>query len=76
MQFYLNPERESDNWALPDAEVFWADAGAFEHWDEEELPAGYYWWVCLPGCLPDSDPSGPFKSAEEAIKDAREMYGD
>lgn len=20
----------------------------------------WYWWSCFPGCLPDSDPIGPF----------------
>lgn len=31
---------------------------------------GWYWWTCCPGCLPDSDASGPFESEEEAIQDA------
>ena len=35
---------------------------------------GYYWRICLPGCMPDSDPSGPFKTWEDALKDARETY--
>jgi hypothetical protein len=33
-------------------------------------PAGWYWWACLPGCLPDGDATGPFKSAAEAYHDA------
>jgi hypothetical protein len=33
-------------------------------------PSG--WWACLPGCLPDSDASGPFKTATEAYRDAME----
>src|ERR1017187_2208461 len=24
------------------------------------LEAGWYWWSCFPGCLPDSEPNGPF----------------
>lgn len=34
------------------------------------LPAGWYWWACFPGCMPDGDPSGPFETEEEAIEDA------
>ncbi len=26
---------------------------------------------CFPGCLPDSDPIGPFPTEEEALEDAR-----
>lgn len=37
----------------------------------EPCGAGFYWWSCLPGCLPDSDPHGPFDTEEEAIEDAR-----
>jgi hypothetical protein len=33
--------------------------------------SGYAWfyWFCQPGCLPDSEPFGPFKSYSEAIDD-------
>ena len=33
---------------------------------------GYYWWSCFPGCLPDSEPLGPFDTEEDAIADSRE----
>ena len=32
----------------------------------------WYYWYCFPGCLPDSDPIGPFDTEEEAIEDARD----
>lgn len=32
---------------------------------------GWYWWACFPGCLPDSDPIGPFATEEEALADAQ-----
>jgi hypothetical protein len=32
--------------------------------------AGWYWQACYPGCLPDSDPIGPFPTEEEAMADA------
>jgi hypothetical protein len=56
--YYSNPERESDPHALPDLEVF-------------QLPGkkGWYWWVCFPGCLPDSEPQGPFDTEKEALAD-------
>lgn len=35
-----------------------------------ECDPGYYWHACLPGCLPDGEPIGPFASADEAQADA------
>jgi hypothetical protein len=61
-QHYLNPEDESHPHRLPNLEVF------FE--------SGWYFWFCLPGCLPDSEQEGPFDSETEALADAREQYGD
>lgn len=88
-QFYIDPARETDKWSLPDGEAFYADAGEWAydangercdtHADDEEQEvngAGWYWWVCLPGCMPDSDPHGPFETEEAAIADAREFYGE
>jgi hypothetical protein len=37
--------------------------------DGGTLGEGWYWWSCFPGCLPDSDPFGPFKTEREAIDD-------
>ena len=34
-----------------------------------DLEPGFYWWSCAPGCLPDSDPQGPFTSEQDAIED-------
>ena len=34
---------------------------------------GHYWQSCFPGCLPDSDPIGPFTTESEAISDAQEV---
>ena len=40
--------------------------------------AGWYWWACFPGCLPDGDgePSGPFATEDDALEDAREGFDD
>jgi hypothetical protein len=37
---------------------------------------GWYWAACFPGCIPDSDFSGPFNTYEEAVEAAREFYND
>ena len=73
-QFYTDGARETDPYALPDAETFYVtpldaaynlenldhDEGAITEW-------GWYWW----SCLPDSDAFGPWPTEEAAIKDAR-----
>lgn len=59
-------------------EVFWDDAdepkwgGEPRNYDGEGQPVkpGWYWWACLPGCLPDGEPSGPFSSSHRALADA------
>ncbi len=35
-----------------------------------ELGPGWYWWPCTFGCLPDSDPTGPFAYSQQAHHDA------
>lgn len=72
-QFYTDPSRESDPYALPNAEVFYMrECDAIEENGERSVsPAGWYWWLCFPGCLPDSDPIGPFDTQAEAIADAQ-----
>jgi hypothetical protein len=39
--------------------------------DGDPLDSGWYWWSCFPGCLPDSEPMGPFDSEIEAIADSK-----
>lgn len=71
MQFYTNPEQEDDPNSLPDAEVFYLVPEEMQSPDESGwLEPGYYWWSCFPGCLPDSEPIGPFQTQEEAMDDA------
>ena len=40
--------------------------------EESGAKGGWFWWTCLPGCLPDSDAMGPFDTYAEALADARE----
>ena len=64
-QFKDEEEREYGSF-----EVFYADdcdvGGEF-------LPAGFYWWACFPGCLPDGEPCGPYGTEEEAVQDANDV---
>lgn len=87
MQAYSDPTRADDPHALPDVEVFyvwdaakrkshnaydrmWSDQ--FSEDDDELLEAGWYYWYCFPGCLPDSDPVGPFATEALALADAQQ----
>ena len=38
---------------------------------ESGATGGWYYWYCFPGCLPDSDPIGPFATKADALADAR-----
>ena len=79
-QHYSDPARED---TLPDLETFFHNhedavfmvpdrCGVLKE-DGEECPGtGWYWWSCFPGCLPDSEPLGPFETEAEALEDARE----
>lgn len=76
---YFDPEQERSRWSLPDIEVFHHD-GTYttgdvfspDYNDGEALPAGWYYWYCLPGCLPDSDPMGPYDTEEAALEAAQD----
>ncbi len=58
-------------------EVFWLFRGGLcneacgECVDDESV-AGWYWWACFPGCLPDGEASGPFATSRDALEDADE----
>ena len=76
-QVYSDSSREDDAYALPDCEVFYrtlAENTEFEtlDGDGEPMPAGWYWWSCFPGCMPDGDPSGPYDTEAEAIAAAQD----
>lgn len=72
MQVYTDPSRENEPEALPNAEVFYAEAGELDEYFEGASLEGWYWWACFPGCLPDGEPNGPFETEEEARADAQE----
>ena len=72
-QHYSDPKRERDPHALPDIETFEVDANDPMYGCQEDAPLepGWYYWVCFPGCLPDSEPMGPFATEDDALADAR-----
>lgn len=59
--FYLNPAQA---WELLGDSLEVSEDGA--HLTLE----GWYWHACYPGCLPDSEPVGPFQSEKECLGDA------
>ena len=70
---YSDPTREENPYALPNIEVFQVPEDYQPETDDgTPLEPGWYWWSCLPGCLPDSEPTGPFDSEQEALEDARD----
>ena len=79
-QIYTDETREEEPYALPNAEVFYVSQMEVNYnlqnidpADEYTITeAGWYWWSCFPGCLPDSDAIGPFETEQEAINDARD----
>lgn len=44
--------------------------------DELEIDGGWFYWYCFPGCLPDSEPIGPYATAQEAKQAAIEDAAD
>ena len=75
-QHYSDPTREAEPHALPDVEVFYVSEAAgvrlAEIEGEDPYEPGWYWWTCLPGCLPASEPAGPFPTEAEALADAQD----
>lgn len=76
-QHYSDPNREPIPTALPDVETFQVRRDNVREFrnareDGEPLRCGWYWQPCFPGCLPDGDPVGPFRSEAAAVRDAQE----
>ena len=76
---YSDQERETEEHALPNVEVFEVDYylnGDALPDEARNLPGsetiGWYWQSGFPGCIPDGDPVGPFATEAEAIADAQD----
>jgi hypothetical protein len=66
-QFYIDPDYSTET-SLPNAETFFVGPREILG-----VRTGWYWWACFPGCLPDGEASGPFRTEAGAIKDARSL---
>jgi len=74
-------QRFNDYLNSPDCETFYVsqlevnyNLENLDHADEYTLTeAGWYWWSCFPGCLPDGPANGPFNTEEEATTDAQDI---
>jgi len=43
--------------------------------EAEGITGGWFWWSCFPGCLPDSEPMGPYDTEAEALANAQDDSG-
>jgi len=48
-------------------EVFYADHVLARSFGRS---AGWFWWSCQPGCLPEREPCGPFPTSYTAYRNA------
>lgn len=81
-QYYSDPTREHDTYALPDVEVFYSSDMPCEECDACDAcdacdgtghkPAGYYYWYCFPGCMPEGGAWGPYDTENEAVEAMRD----
>ena len=76
-QVYSDQTREDDPYALPDVEVFYISEREANYTADGNMVSepGWYWWTCFPGCMPDSEPFGPFDTEDEATEDAQDIEG-
>lgn len=91
--YHSDPDREKDEYAIPDVEVFHIDKTEMLSWlntegstwaemfdpccddskeDSANRLSGWYYQTCLPGCMPDSDPFGPYETEEKAVSAMRD----
>jgi len=66
---------------MENIEVFYSDiknhSPETHFWNEDKnmpLESGWFYWHCMPGCLPDSQPFGPFPTEKEASIEANKIY--
>jgi hypothetical protein len=62
-----------------DGDVCYADgSGVADEFPYSPGAAGFYYWFCTPGYLPEGDAIGPFATEQDAIDAMRDRcdYGD
>ena len=72
--FHMSPHDVVADWACgpSDPGRGYATSEMAEPVDDPAELAGWYWWACFPGCLPDGEPMGPFESEQAAIEAANQ----
>ena len=83
-QIYSGWKREKEEHKLPNVYVFfYTEYNNSVKCLGHDLEPGYYFWRgdhfahylhpcdCFPGCMPDSEPWGPYGTEQEAIKAAQ-----
>jgi hypothetical protein len=53
-------------------EVFYADCVLAQSFDARD--AGWFWWSCQRGCLPDGLPTAPFATSYSAYQNAASRW--
>jgi len=76
---FLDSEKGSIFHEMLEDRIGRRDAETDKEWQEYRKDAaidmaGFYWQTAVPGCLPDSDPIGPFKTADDAEDNATGDY--
>lgn len=58
------------------AEVFYFNGTRYDDDDcWEGCEAGWYYWCCSPGCLPEGSPEGGYETEDEAYRHCFESWG-
>jgi hypothetical protein len=61
------PLYEIDPLTGTSVEIFYADCSLAKSFGRG---AGWFWWSCQSGFLPDGEPTGPFATSDAAYRDA------
>lgn len=72
------PKRSKIHAELPDLRILTFKRGDPQPKDSDGKPmgCGVYYYFGSPGCLPDSDFYGPFKSELAAVRNAYDLFGE
>ena len=82
MTMYYHNAGDEERWPVKSLEVFYVNETEvlynlqnMDHADEYTITkAGWYYWSCYPGCLPDTEATGPFETEVGALGEARLLY--
>lgn len=64
--------KDEDGESFGSFEVFYLNEREAQEQTGGACGAGWYWWACFPGCMPDGEAMGPFNTEKEAIENAND----